>query len=1003
MEQNDVKLIQRILQGDPDALEPLVRKYQKGVHALVWRKIGDFHIAQEITQDTFLNAYRKLRTLKNPNQFAGWLYVIATNLCRDWLRRKRLSMDSMDVEDTNEVDKVSYSKYLAEKQEADADETRRKIVKELLQKLPESERTVMTLYYLGEMTINAISEFLGVSPNTVKSRLSRARNRLKKEEDMIRQNLASFQLPANLTETIMREVSRLAPVGTTGNKPMVPWIVSTASAVLIFLLIGSGVQYLSRFQKPYNLNATSESTVEIIEAAFVLNSSAKPAIRNQTGSSTVPGKSPGAGQQPDTLLFAALPIDEEVDVSTPEPQWVQTKGPEGGHVHTLFVTSNGNVYAGTRTDLYRLGDDGSIWNLINSSEAFQGLWQMAEGNDTLYIVSETDIRTSVDRGETWNVIGTRPEGHLIGIVVTNEALYLGLAEGVFRSVDAGKSWTSLIDGLAARTIRALTAVENTVFVGTDAGLYRLDSEGWQQLPVDGEIENIRALASSEHRLYVVVGAEVKNQVTSDLMAMLTTRPASLSVYRSIDFGDSWQSIEPEKILPVKTSGVTHGISDTKTEPTSSFKMVARQKSLLILDSGRSYYSSDAGETWTVLYSSHSDMDKLPVVVMLDEKTFYSGGQDGIQLTTNAGQTWEQFNTGLVNTSIANLVVAHEVLYANIGRGLLSSADGGVSWTPVSGDPGNVMSMIEFDGVLYTKCAGGSNPRLFRLSADDNRLTPIPGMPNLGETQFDSEQFTEDINLALLDSIEGEDKINLEKGERLNPEQFDADKFNAAYSKIMERHMANAFQSFLGSFSVGGGTYYMEFRQRLFRWKPGTTEWYDTGLIDEGEATYPFSEFTDIAAVGFKMDVSDSTVYVGKRDGHLFRSYDEGSTWNDVTANLPFDVREFKALTFAGATVYVATDAGVAYSSDGEQWHAATGVEATQGVVEKLAADGTTVYGATEKRVYQFKANTGAWKQVTPEVPGTITSLTIDGDTLYIGALDRGVLRFALDETSVDDE
>ena len=100
---------------------------------------------------------------------------------------------------------------------------RREIVKELLQKLPESERTVMTLHYLGEMTIKTISEFLGVSPNTVKSRLSRARNRLKKEEDMIRQNLGSFQLPANLTETIMREVSRIVPTGPAANKPVLPW------------------------------------------------------------------------------------------------------------------------------------------------------------------------------------------------------------------------------------------------------------------------------------------------------------------------------------------------------------------------------------------------------------------------------------------------------------------------------------------------------------------------------------------------------------------------------------------------------------------------------------------------------------------------------------------------------------------------------------------------------------------------------------------------------------
>ena len=64
MELNDAQLIQRTLQGDQEAFSPLVRKYQKGVHALVWRKIGDFHIAQEITQDAFFQGIPETRNIK---------------------------------------------------------------------------------------------------------------------------------------------------------------------------------------------------------------------------------------------------------------------------------------------------------------------------------------------------------------------------------------------------------------------------------------------------------------------------------------------------------------------------------------------------------------------------------------------------------------------------------------------------------------------------------------------------------------------------------------------------------------------------------------------------------------------------------------------------------------------------------------------------------------------------------------------------------------------------
>ena len=87
---------------------------------------------------------------------------------------------------------------------------------------------------------------------------------------------------------------------------------------------------------------------------------------------------------------------------------------------------------------------------------------------------------SEDKGQTWNSLGVRPEGQLIGVVRTDDAFYLGLVDGVYRSIDAGKFWTSLNDGdLTDRKIRALAAIENSVFVGTDSGLYRHNSDARQ--------------------------------------------------------------------------------------------------------------------------------------------------------------------------------------------------------------------------------------------------------------------------------------------------------------------------------------------------------------------------------------------------------------------------------------------------------------------------------------------------------------------------------------------
>ena len=117
MKNNDVQLIQRTLAGDETAFSTLVQRYQKPVHTLVWRKIGDFHIAEEITQDIFLSVYKKLQTLKNPNRFAGWLYVIAARRCFAWCKKKRIPMTSLDAMSTEELEELAYAHYQVEQQD----------------------------------------------------------------------------------------------------------------------------------------------------------------------------------------------------------------------------------------------------------------------------------------------------------------------------------------------------------------------------------------------------------------------------------------------------------------------------------------------------------------------------------------------------------------------------------------------------------------------------------------------------------------------------------------------------------------------------------------------------------------------------------------------------------------------------------------------------------------------------------------------------------------------
>ena len=189
MKSDTVTLIQRALAGDEAAFASLVSKYEKQVHAYALREIGDFHIAQDITQETFLEVYQKLDTLKDPEKFSTWLYTIVKNLCIAWYRKNRFLPDSLEEIHISKIETDTYSRYVASEHAKTTAYAQRDLVKKLLTKLKESDREIITLHYFEDMTYSEIGTYLDISENTIKSRLYRARQRLKQYEFMIQEEL----------------------------------------------------------------------------------------------------------------------------------------------------------------------------------------------------------------------------------------------------------------------------------------------------------------------------------------------------------------------------------------------------------------------------------------------------------------------------------------------------------------------------------------------------------------------------------------------------------------------------------------------------------------------------------------------------------------------------------------------------------------------------------------------------------------------------------------------
>ena len=219
-------------------------------------------------------------------------------------------MKSLDAMSTAELEELAYVQYRTEQKDEEVSEQQREIVKRLLQKLPESERTVVTLHYLGDMTCEDISQFLGVSPNTVKSRSpSRPQAIEAGRTYRPRKYWTVVQFTATLTEKVLQEIARIKPTASSGSKPWMPWAVAASTTALVILMMGSSAQYLPRFQQPYSFDAMSETTVELVDTSLVLASKQKISVRNHSATLIYRVKITGMLTKRDSALQGVPPIN----------------------------------------------------------------------------------------------------------------------------------------------------------------------------------------------------------------------------------------------------------------------------------------------------------------------------------------------------------------------------------------------------------------------------------------------------------------------------------------------------------------------------------------------------------------------------------------------------------------------------------------------------------------------------------------------------------------------
>jgi RNA polymerase sigma-70 factor (ECF subfamily) len=173
-EPTDETLVLRTRQGDPAAFEALIRQHQRMIYSLTYRMTGSAADAEDLTQETFLRAWRQIGAYRGAARFSTWLYRIAINACLNWRARETLRVEvQAGWAETNGAPELGGQTALARNEAGRG-------VHDALLKLPAKQRAAIMLVFYDGLNHAEAAEVLGCSETTVSWRLFIARKKLRR-------------------------------------------------------------------------------------------------------------------------------------------------------------------------------------------------------------------------------------------------------------------------------------------------------------------------------------------------------------------------------------------------------------------------------------------------------------------------------------------------------------------------------------------------------------------------------------------------------------------------------------------------------------------------------------------------------------------------------------------------------------------------------------------------------------------------------------------------------
>jgi RNA polymerase sigma-70 factor (ECF subfamily) len=175
---DDREWVRRAVAGDESAFARIVERHQRGLYNLAYRMVHDRELARDLTQDIFIRVHRSLRRYDPVYPFTSWIYRVASNLCIDWIRKRKVETVSLDAPIDIGLDE-SLARDIPDDAPGPAAQVERseraRLLAQSLAKLPESHRMVLLLRHQRDLSYEEIALILDAPLGTVKARIHRAR------------------------------------------------------------------------------------------------------------------------------------------------------------------------------------------------------------------------------------------------------------------------------------------------------------------------------------------------------------------------------------------------------------------------------------------------------------------------------------------------------------------------------------------------------------------------------------------------------------------------------------------------------------------------------------------------------------------------------------------------------------------------------------------------------------------------------------------------------------